>query len=224
MAAQSGEMRSSAVVSLHLFHLSIRCSTLHPLTHPPTPSQSLHELPPVFLYFSFPSSLSPSPSPSFPACLFSPLPSPLLPPVLSFSAKRLAGVFSTVVTFKTECHHCLSRSLSSLPLTCLSLCPLLLLFALPPCSILPSSSCSEGLLDRMLCLEERLALIQLSSVCVWAVRVFSVCEKRRRPVKYISDPYLWMPSLTSLCQCVAFSAHPPHLSSAAAARRQPDQA
>lgn len=111
--------------------------TTHPPTHPLP--RSLHELPPVFLYFSFPSSPSPSPSPSFPACLFSPLPSPLLPPVLSFSAKRLAGVFSTVVTFKTECHHCLSRSLSSLPLTCLSLCPLLLLCtpSLPPLSSHP---------------------------------------------------------------------------------------
>lgn len=51
---------------------------------------------------------------------------PSLPPSLqsSFPAKRLAGVFSTVMTFKTKCHPCLT-------LTCLSLC-LLLLCTLPP--------------------------------------------------------------------------------------------
>lgn len=58
--------------------------------------------------------------------------SPALRPALSFPAKRLAGVFSTVVTFKTECHHCVYCFLSSFPLTCLSLCPLLLFCACLP--------------------------------------------------------------------------------------------
>lgn len=149
--------------SLSSCHLALH---LHPSpTHPPTPPlcpcmSSLL----FFLPFSNPFRLFLSLSPSFPL--------PPLPLVLSFPAKRLAGVFSTVVTFNTECHHCFSRSLSSLPLTCLSLCPLLRLHTRLPHP--PSSSCSEGLLDQVLCLEERLALIQLSSVCVWAVCVFCV--------------------------------------------------
>lgn len=139
---------SSCYLALHL----------HPSPTPPLP---MHELPPLFSTLLQPFlSLSPS------------FPLPPLPLVLSFPAKRLAGVFSTVVTFNTECHHCFSRSLSSLPLTCLSLCPLLRLHTRLPHP--PSSSCSEGLLDQVLCLEERLALIQLSSVCVWAVCVFCV--------------------------------------------------
>lgn len=127
-----------------------------PPTRPPTPLPLLPS-----------SSFSPfsSLSLSSPACRFLPPPSP---PALSFPAKRLAGVFSTVVTFKTECHHCLSCSLSSLPLTCFSPVLLPLARASP---IPPSSSCSEGLLDQVLCLEESLALIQLSSICVWAVCV-----------------------------------------------------
>lgn len=143
MAAQSGEMRSSAVVSLHLFHLSIRCSTLHPpthpLTHPPTHSLSVCTQAPSCFSLLFIPILFHLPPPLHLFLPVFPLPSPLLPPVLSFSAKRLAGVFSTVVTFKTECHHCLSRSLSSLPLTCLSLCLLLLLCtpSIPPPSSHP---------------------------------------------------------------------------------------
>lgn len=133
-------------ISMAFILLSI---PLPPPPHPPTPSLPLHKLSSSF-------------SLSFPVWLFYSPPSPaLLHPLLSFPAKRLAGVFSAVVTFKTECHHCLSRSVSSLALTCLSLChppPL----HLPP----PSSSCSEGLLDQVLCLEERLALIQLPRVCV----------------------------------------------------------
>lgn len=95
-----------------IFAIYRSTSTPHPPTHPLSlcPCSSLpplHSHPfhlPVSLYIF--------------ACLS--FPPPPLPPVLSFPAKRLAGVFSTVVTFKTECHHCLSCSLSSLPLTCFS--------------------------------------------------------------------------------------------------------
>lgn len=93
-----------------------------PPPHPPTPSLPAHELSPLLsTLHSHPFHLS------FSLHLCLSVSSPSLPPVLSFPAKRLAGVFSTVVTFRTECHHCLSHSLSSLPLTCLYLYPLLLL-------------------------------------------------------------------------------------------------
>lgn len=95
-------MRSGAVVCLHLFHLAIHHSTSIP--HPLTPL-----LCPCMSSSTLYSSVSPFPSLSFSifACLF-----PLLPAVLSYPAKRLVGVFSSVVTFKTECHHCLSVSFS----------------------------------------------------------------------------------------------------------------
>lgn len=158
------------------FIFAIYCSTSTP--QPPTHSLSAPlciSLPPFFSsLLSHPLHLS------FSLSIFAWLSvfSPALHPALSFPAKRLAGVFSTVVTFKTECHHCLLLSL---------ILPSHLSLSLPPPSLLrlppPSSSCSEGLLDQVLCLGERLALIQLSSVCVWAVRVFCMCW-RRRLVKY----------------------------------------
>lgn len=95
----------------------------------------------------------------------------------------------------------LSLSLSLIPPSHLSL-------PLPPplCSPPPHpSSCSEGLLDQVLCLEERLALTQLSSigVCVWAVCVACACVwRRRRPVKYISDPHASSPFNLSLTSAV----------------------
>lgn len=116
-------MRSGAVVCLHLSsgHLS-----LHLHTSPTHPPPSAHV---CALSSSFYSSFSPFLSLSIFACLsvsFSYLHP--LPPVPSFPAKRLLRVFSTVVTFKAECRHCCA--LSSLPHTCLSLCPLL-------CTLLP---------------------------------------------------------------------------------------
>lgn len=106
-------VRRDAVVYLPLFHLAILRSTSAPSrTHS---FSALARAPSSSFYSSFSSSPSLSLSQSLPACFF---PSS---PLLSFPAKRLAGVFSTVVTFKTECHHCLSHSVSSLPLTCLSL-------------------------------------------------------------------------------------------------------
>lgn len=133
--------------SHHLLHLHLHPSPTHPFSaHTAAPSSSF--------YFSF----SPFSSSSLHLCLLACLSIssfPPLPPVLSFPAKRLAGVFSTVVTFKTECHHCLSLSL--IP-------PFHLSLPLPPpppphsSPIPPSSSCSEGLLDQVLCLEVKLAL------------------------------------------------------------------
>ena len=102
---------------------------LPPITPPPPLIHLSNPLCPCmcsllfFLLFILALSIPFSLSPSLPACLFPSLSSPSLPPVLSFPAKRLLGVFSTAVTFKAECHHCCSRS--SLPHTCLSLCPLL---------------------------------------------------------------------------------------------------
>lgn len=141
--------------------LSPSLSSSHQLLHlhpSPTHPFSVHT---TALSSDFYSSFSPFPSSSLHLCLLACLSIssfPPLPPVLSIPAKRLAGVFSTVVTFKTECHHCLSRSLSTL------IPPFHLSLPLPPpppphsSPIPPSSSCSEGLLDQVLCLEVRLAL------------------------------------------------------------------
>lgn len=112
------------------FIFAIYCSTSTP--QPPTHSLSAPlciSLPPFFSsLLSHPLHLS------FSLSIFAWLSvfSPALRPALSFPAKRLAGVFSTVVTFKTECHHCVYCFLSSFPLTCLSLCPLLLFCACLP--------------------------------------------------------------------------------------------
>lgn len=124
-------MRSGAVVCLHLFHLRYLLLHLHPsATHPLPFCPSLHK--PTSFFFS--SLLSHPLHLSFSLSIFAWLSvfSPALRPALSFPAKRLAGVFSTVVTFKTECHHCVYCFLSSFPLTCLSLCPLLLFCACLP--------------------------------------------------------------------------------------------
>lgn len=152
---------SSSLSSCHL-SLQLHPSPTHQLPLYPCMKSLL-----FFLLFILTLSIPLSVSSSLPACLFPPL--PYLPSVLSFPAKRLAGVFSTVVTFKTECHRCLSLFL--IPPSRSPVSPSAPSFSALASPIPPSSSCSEGLLDQVLCLEERLALIQLSSVCVWAVCV-----------------------------------------------------
>lgn len=103
---------------------------------------------------------------------------PHLTPVLSFPSKRLARIFSSVVTFKTECHHGLPASLLlSCPhplLTCLSLWP-------PAYSLSRLlSSCSECLLDPKLRLAARLAASSpISSVCACGLRAFLLVRSKR---------------------------------------------
>lgn len=168
----------------------------------------MHELPSLLsTHPSHPFHLSLYPPPSLPACLFPPL-----PPALSFPAKRLAGVFSTTVTFKTECHHCLSHSLSSLPLTCLSLCPLLLLCTLlphPPILLLQRGPSGPSAVPR----REAGVNTALESLCVGCMCCLCV-RWRRRPVKYISDPYVCVSynlSLTPPCADVwPFISSRPH--------------
>lgn len=125
----AGEMRSVVVVCLHLFHLCHLTLHLHPLSA--RASLLLFLSPHCHPFHLFPLHLCllVVSSPSLPA---PPPPSlPPIPPVISFPAKRLAGIFSTMVTFKTECHHCLLLSL-----TCLLFCPLFLCLHLSPTPIL----------------------------------------------------------------------------------------
>lgn len=168
---------SSSVVSGSPFRRDETCCRCLPPSvsslpsNPPPPPTLCPSLPP----FVSSSLLSPFPSlssPSLPACHLS-LPPPLLPspvpPVVSFPAQRLAGIFSTMVTFKTECHRCLLLSHLS-PL----LSPLPLALASPPTPILllqrgPSGpSAVPG---------REAGIKEISSVCVWAACAFCVLEE-----------------------------------------------
>lgn len=97
---------------------------------PPPPLSAIHELPPLL------STLNPYSSHLSPSHHLCPPPYPLPFVEFSFLAKRLVGVFSTVVTFRTVCHLSLSLSHLSLALS-LTFWP----------SHPPSSSCGEGLLE-----------------------------------------------------------------------------
>lgn len=159
------------------------------------PSVPVHELPsPSFSPFS---SLHPFP-PSIFARLFP-------PPVLSSPAKRLARVFSSVVTFKAECHRSLAPFLPhplflSRPhplLTCLSLspphtrrpasCPP------PAASAFWTQSCASWLSALLLC---------VGCMC------FCWCHPRGGPsstwpAHMCASPFIFG-STSSGCRCVAY--------------------
>lgn len=185
---------------------------LSQLTHPRTHSLPMHEPPSSFFCSPFsPFHLS-FLSSSSPACRFQPFFPSLStsPPALSFSAKRLAGVFSTVVTFKTECHHCLSCSPSSLPLTCLSPCPLLLFLfwaclPLPPILLLQRGPSGPSAVPRREPGINTALKYVCVCVCVGCTCFLRVLEETACQV-YISDPFVF-----SLCNLALTSSIVPHI-------------
>lgn len=108
----------------------------------------------------------------------------LFPPLpffeFSFLAKRLVGVFSTVVTFRTVCH--LSLSLSHLSLS-LAHWP----------SHPPSSSCREGLLEPGI--EAGMYAFKCLCVgCVWSIpltQTFKSIPLSSVPFRGVA--WLWVP-------------------------------